>query len=404
MKTGSGEPEHISVLMSAAVETSQVATVLANREFTITHVNPRTVELARRLEPHSRIRADQLVGAGLDVLYCLPDQQRALLVDPACPTQAVRLARGPEVLELRIEPVFADGVFAGLVLTWDLVTERNAVEARKNELSRQLHSTSQKLADSSGILALTNGDVADSASRTSSGARKAMENAQHISARVAAVASTAEAMRTNIARLADHSAQTARVVAQAHELAAAAKASAAGVAQDFATVGQVTRLIGNVAHRTKLLALNATLEAEKAGTAGKGFVVVAGEVKALARETAESAEAIRVRLLAMSAESTRADRAMCSLVEAVARVGAFADSLATAVEEHVAVVRQIAEQSAEASSVAEGAASTIDGVARLAGRSAAGTEQSQTTIRSLSELARVLREALHRSAALDAGR
>ncbi|MCA3361942.1 MAG: hypothetical protein ING08_10055 [Roseomonas sp.] len=106
-------------------------------------------------------------------------------------------------------------------------------------------------------------------------------------------------------------------------------------------IGQVSRLIAEIAGQTNLLALNATIEAARAGTAGKGFTVVAGEVKNLAKRTSQSTEEIAARIAAMQAAASRALAAMDGIGLAVTELDAVATSVAAAVEEQSATTAEI---------------------------------------------------------------
>jgi len=106
-------------------------------------------------------------------------------------------------------------------------------------------------------------------------------------------------------------------------------------------IGQVSRLIAEIAGQTNLLALNATIEAARAGAAGKGFTAVAGEVKNLAKRTAQSTEEIAGRIAAMQAAASRALAAMDGIGGAVSELDAVATSVAAAVEEQSATEAEI---------------------------------------------------------------
>jgi methyl-accepting chemotaxis protein len=87
------------------------------------------------------------------------------------------------------------------------------------------------------------------------------------------------------------------------------------LAENAAQIDEVLALIKDIAEQTNLLALNATIEAARAGEAGKGFAVVASEVKTLATQTARATEEIGGRVSSIQAgtdSSVAAIRAITS--------------------------------------------------------------------------------------------
>ena len=132
---------------------------------------------------------------------------------------------------------------------------------------------------------------------TSERAASAVGAFNEASANVNAVAAAANELSASIAEISNQLASTTEIVDAAAAEAAATDGEIASLSSGAEKIGQVIKLIRAIAAQTNLLALNATIEAARAGEAGRGFSVVASEVKSLAVQSAKATEDIATHIL-----------------------------------------------------------------------------------------------------------
>jgi methyl-accepting chemotaxis protein len=157
------------------------------------------------------------------------------------------------------------------------------------------------------------------------------------------IAAAAQELSASIAEI---SAQVDRSTGAAQD-ATSRSQSARDIAQNLTNVsdriGSIATLIEKIAKETRLLALNASIEAARAGEAGRGFSVVANEVKQLADQTNNATGNIRSEILSMQQSIGETVSAISDVAERVELVNETIGAIAAAVVEQDAVTRDIAQ-------------------------------------------------------------
>lgn len=316
------------------------------RDFRIDYANRATLETLRRIEAHLPIKADALVGSSIDVFHKDPARWRALLSDPRHFPHVARIRVGPETLDLRITALMdTDGTYAGPMVTWALATGQVEAAAAMTQVVGEMTAMAATVdASSAQLLDLT------------------QETEQTASAVAASTLQVSNAFEDISQRLRDAMTMSGETARQAQETDDIVNSLANSVKR----IGTVTDLIEKIASQTNLLALNATIEAARVGPAGKGFEVVAQEVKALATQTGEATKDIRGQVGAVQETTNTATTAVSEITESVGRLTSVFKSITAGMTKQVSANRDVSgsmEEVARAAGEIRAAAGEVSGVA-----------------------------------------
>jgi methyl-accepting chemotaxis protein len=256
--------------------------------------------------------------------------------------------------------------------------------------------------------------TASAATQISSSTEEMASGSQEQSSQAAEVATAVEQMTTTIlqtskssnqaaenAKIAGHTAQegskavndTINGMNSIAEVVSRAAQTVQELGQNSDKIGEIVQVIDDIADQTNLLALNAAIEAARAGEQGRGFAVVADEVRKLAERTTKATKEIASMIKQIQRDTDNAVESMKIGTNEVIAGKELAEKSGTAlrqivknVDQVIDMISQVASASEEQSSAAEQIGKNIEIISSVSNESAAGTQQIARAAEDLNRL------------------
>jgi methyl-accepting chemotaxis protein len=316
-----------------------------------------------------------MAGGNLDAV--IPGANRGDEIGDLAKTVVVIRENAEQKARDEAEAKIKQDQFAAQQRKADMVKLADTFETAVGEIVETVSSASSELETSAGRLTANAERAQELTTMVAAASEEASTNVQ-------SVASATEQLSSSVNEISRQVQESARMATEAVGQARITNDRVSELSKAASRIGDVVELINTIAEQTNLLALNATIEAARAGEAGRGFAVVASEVKALAEQTSKATGEIGQQISGIQAATQDSVNAIKEISGTIEKLSEISSTIAAAVEEQGAATQEISRNVQQAAHGTQQVSAGITDVQRGASETGTASTQVLSAAQSLS--------------------